>query len=243
VTNAVHPDLPDRAMVLAAGYGRRLRPLTLSVPKPLVQVAGRTLIDRTLDRLVAAGVTRAVVNLHHKAEMLEAHLRRREQPEIAFSFEEELLDTGGGVLKALDEFGDRPFLVVNSDIVWRDGFVDSLAMMAAQFDPATMDVLLLMQPTITARGYRGLGDYHMSAGGRLRRRKPPKVSAFLFAGVQLLHPRIFDGCRLEPFSLNRIYDRAEAADRLYGVRHEGDWIEVGTPEGLALAERVLREGG
>lgn len=241
MNNAVHPDLPDRAMVLAAGFGRRLQPLTLSVPKPLVQVAGRTLIDRTLDRLIAAGVSKVVVNLHHKAEMLEAHLRRRERPELVLSFEEKLLDTGGGVLKALVEFGGQPFLVVNSDIVWRDGFVDSLAMMARQFDPETMDVLLLMQPTVTALGYNGQGDYHMSAGGRLRRRKPPKVSAFLFAGVQILHPRIFEGFHLEPFSLNRIYDKAEEAGRLFGVRHEGDWIEIGTPAGLDLAEQTLRD--
>ncbi|MEC9345022.1 MAG: nucleotidyltransferase family protein [Pseudomonadota bacterium] len=228
-------------MVLAAGFGRRLRPLTLSVPKPLVQVAGQTLIDRTLDRLEAAGVRKAVVNLHYKAEMLEAHLRRRTSPEIVFSFEEQLLDTGGGVRKALVEFGDAPFIVANSDMIWRDGFVDSLATMGKRFDPARMDVLLLMQPTVTALGYRGQGDYHMAADGKLKRRKAPRVSAFLFAGVQILHPRVFEGQPIEHFSLNRIYDAAEEAGRLYGVRHDGDWIEVGTPEGMALAERVLNE--
>jgi len=237
------PGLPRTAMVLAAGLGKRLRPHTLSRPKPLVNVAGRSLIDRTLDRLEAVGVTDVVVNLHYRADMLAAHLNRRGSPNITLSHEEVLLETGGGVLKALPQLGADPFLVVNSDMIWRDGLTDTLATMGRHFDADRMDALLMMQPTIRALGYRGQGDFHMDPAGRLIRRKAPKVAPFLFSGVQILRPEVFDGMTVEPFSLNRIYDLAQEARRLFGTRHDGDWLEVGTPAGLAMAERELRRSG
>lgn len=213
------PGLPRTAMVLAAGLGKRLRPHTLSRPKPLVNVAGRSLIDRTLDRLEAVGVTDVVVNLHYRADMLGAHLNRRGSPNITLSHEEVLLETGGGVLKALPQLGADPFLVVNSDMIWRDGLTDTLAMMGRHFDADRMDALLMMQPTIRALGYRGQGDFHMDPAGRLIRRKAPKVAPFLFSGVQILRPEVFDGMTVEPFSLNRIYDLAQEAGRLLSLIH------------------------
>lgn len=240
MSNQVHPELPAQAMVLAAGYGKRLGPVTRVRPKPLVSVAGRPVIDRVLDRLSAAGVTRCVVNLHYKGEMLRAHLERRETPEIEFSHEEELLDTGGGVLNALHRFGGEPFLSVNSDTIWRDAFGDSFRRLGRAWDPERMDVLLLMQPTVTAIGYRGQGDFTMTPSGRLTRRRPGRLAPFLYAGIQILHPRIFEGLETVPFSLNLIFDRAAEAGRLYGMRHEGDWIDIGTPDGLERAEALLR---
>lgn len=237
------PGLPRTAMVLAAGLGKRLRPHTLSRPKPLVSVAGRSLIDRTLDRLEAVGVTDVVVNLHYRADMLAAHLQRRGSPNITLLHEEVLLETGGGVLNALPKLGPDPFLVVNSDMIWRDGLTDTMALMGRHFDPERMDALLMMQPTIRALGYHGQGDFHMDPAGRLIRRRAPKVAPFLFSGVQILRPEVFDGMTVEPFSLNRIYDIAQEAGRLYGTRHDGDWLEVGTPATLALAERELRRAG
>jgi len=242
------PGLPDIAMVLAAGLGTRLKPITKSVPKPLVQVAGRTLIDRVLDRLVAADVRTAIVNVHYKAEMLKAHLDRRATPDIRYSDEtDRLLDTGGGVARALPLLANgplleqRPFLVVNSDVMWRDAFVESLAVLGRRWHDDTMDALLLLQPTITADGYRGAGDFTMEPDGALLRRNELRVAPFVFAGVQILHPRLFADVPDGPFSLNLLYDRAQEAGRLYGVRHEGDWLHVGTLEGFRLAERTLIE--
>jgi MurNAc alpha-1-phosphate uridylyltransferase len=235
--------LPKIAMVLAAGRGVRLRPLTDQLPKPLVQVAGQSLIDRTLNRLVQAGVTTAVVNLHYKSEMLRAHLEKRQEhhkPDIIFSDEsEQLLDTGGGVCKALADLGDQPFIVTNSDFILRDAYIDSLAMMGTRWNDKEMDALLLMQPTVGAHGFSGRGDYGMGADGGLVRRSDQEVAPFIFAGIQILHPRLFQDCPEGPFSLNWLYDNAEEAGRLFGVRHEGDWFDVGTPDGLEVAQRLL----
>jgi MurNAc alpha-1-phosphate uridylyltransferase len=240
MTNAVHPELPDTAMVLAAGYGTRLRPLTITRPKPLIRVGGKTLIDWTLDRLAEAGVTRAVVNTHYKADMLQAHLAARDAPEIVISHEPDLLDTGGGVLNALGLLGDAPFLAVNSDMLWRDATSNALRRMGEAFDPERMDALLLLQPTIRALGYRGNGDFVMSPGGVLARRRPGRIAPFLFAGVQILTPHVFAGMQVEPFSLNRIFDGGIEAGRLYGIRHDGDWLDVGNREGLGLAEDFVK---
>lgn len=240
MTNETFPDLPDSAMVLAAGYGKRLRPLTLTTPKPLVPVAGRPLIDHALDRLKQAGIRRAVVNVHYLGYMIEAHLDGRTEPKIIISREEKLLDTGGGVLQALDHFGGQPFVVVNSDMIWRDAFNSSLERMGKGFDPERMDVLLLLQPVIHAVAYRGMGDFTMRPDGRLNRRRPGQVAPFLFTGIQLLHPRVFDGMEVEPFSLNRIYDRAIEAGRLFGVRHDGSWADVGHTAGLKAARGLLK---
>ncbi|WP_417518480.1 nucleotidyltransferase family protein [Minwuia sp.] len=240
MSNTIYPELPDTAMTLAAGYGKRLRPLTLTRPKPLVRVGGKTLIDRTLNQLVEAGITRTVVNLHYRGDMLRTHLASRDAPEIVFSEEQTLLDTGGGVLHALGDLGDRPFLVTNSDMIWTNGATNTLARMGRAFDPDTMDVLLLMQATVSAIGYRGTGDFTMRPDGRLQRRVKGRVVPFLFTGIQILHPRVFQGMLIEPFSLNRVYDRAEEAGRLFGIRHDGDWMDVGNRAGLERAENLLK---
>ena len=234
---------PVRAMVLAAGKGLRLRPITLSRPKPLVEVGGQTMLDGVLDRLAEAGAAEAVVNAHYLGQMIESHLQGRTRPRIHLSHEEALLETGGGVKKALPLLGEEPFFVINGDILWRDGKVPALRRLAEAWDGARMDALLLLQPTATAVGYEGLGDFVMDQLGRLRRREEGEVAPFLFAGLQILSPGLFAGTPDGPFSLNLIYDRALAAGRLYGLRHDGAWYHVGTPEDLALVEAALAPGG
>jgi MurNAc alpha-1-phosphate uridylyltransferase len=233
---------PAQAMVLAAGLGLRLRPLTTARPKPLIVVADRALIDRALDRLIDAGVKRAVVNLYYKPGMLRDHLAGRQGIEIVFSDEtDQLLETGGGVAKAMPELGPGPFYVVNSDIIWRDAQINSLHELARIWDDGAMDAMLLLHPTVGAIGYSGPGDFLMAADGRLKRRDARVVAPFVFTGVQILHPRLFANSPRGPFSLNVLYDRAANAGRLFGLRHQGDWMDVGTPNGLAAAERALRE--
>ncbi|MGQ0675036.1 MAG: nucleotidyltransferase family protein [Rhodospirillales bacterium] len=231
---------PARAMVLAAGMGLRLRPITDKLPKPLIEIGGRALIDRALDRLEDAGVAEAVVNTHYMAEAVERHLARRKRPAVRFSREDELLETGGGVLKALDKLGAAPFYVVNSDIAWLDGPKPALERLADAWNDARMDALLLVNSAARAADYEGSGDFFMAPGGRLRRRKPGEIAPYVFCGVQLLHPRLFAGAKPGRFSLNLLYDRAEAAGRLYAVVHDGAWYHIGTPAGLALAARALR---
>jgi MurNAc alpha-1-phosphate uridylyltransferase len=226
-------------MVLAAGLGLRLRPITASIPKPLVEVGGRTLLDRALDHLEAAGVARAVVNAHYLAEKIEAHLKPRSRPAVTVSREDELLETGGGVLKALALLGDGPFYVVNSDIAWTDGKQPALKRLAEGWDDQRMDALLLVVAKENAGDYEGGGDYFMAGDGALKRRKPGEPAPYVFTGVQLLHPRLFAGAKPGRFSLNLLYDRAEAAGRLYALRHDGAWYHIGTPAGLEQARRDL----
>ncbi|HEX9465337.1 MAG TPA: nucleotidyltransferase family protein [Alphaproteobacteria bacterium] len=230
---------PGVAMVLAAGLGKRMRPLTETMPKPLLPVAGRTLLDRVLDRLEEVPLDRVVVNLHYFRDTMTAHLAGRRTPLIELSPEVELLETGGGVKNALPKLGAPPFYVANADVLWLDGKVSALARLARAWDDATMDALLLLHPAVTAVGYDGAGDYLIDPLGRLRRRRPHEVAPFIFAGVQILHPRIFAGAPDGRFSLNLVYDRAEAAGRLWGLRHDGLWFHVGTPEGLAETEAML----
>jgi len=227
-------------MVLAAGFGTRLRPITDSLPKPMVPLRGRTLVDRALDRLEAVGVKTAVVNLHHLGDQLEAHLKKRNRPEILFSPEAEILETGGGVKKALPLLGDEPFYAVNGDVCWLDGKIPALKRLAAAWNDETMDALLLNQPITTAVGYDGwVGDFIMDSFGRLRRRREREVAPFIFAGVQILHPRLFAGAPEGAFSLNLLYNKAIEAGRLWGLRHDGEWYHIGTPEGLAEVEAEL----
>jgi MurNAc alpha-1-phosphate uridylyltransferase len=218
-------------MVLAAGLGTRLRPLTETLPKPLVEINGRSLLDHVLDRLEEAGVERVVVNTHYKAAMVAARLESRRRPRIEISHEEELLDTGGGVARALPLLGES-FFVVNADVFWLDGHDPALRRLAAAFDPCGMDAVLLMQRTATAIGYDGQGDYFVDPAGRPRRRGEREVTPFLFAGVQLLHRRLFAGVDDWVFSLVRLFDRAEAAGRLHAIVHDGEWYHIGTPAGL-----------
>jgi N-acetyl-alpha-D-muramate 1-phosphate uridylyltransferase len=225
-------------MVLAAGLGTRLRPVTDSIPKPLVEINGRPLIDHALDRLVLAGVERAVVNIHYKARMLAKHLARLDRPRIELSEEAELLDTGGGVARALPLLGEA-FFVVNGDVFWLDSKDSVLLRLAAAFDPAAMDGVLLLQRTATAVGYEGGGDYFLDPLGKPRRRREREVAPYLFAGIQLLHRRLFDAAPGRVFSLVRLFDRAEATGRLSAIVHDGEWYHVGTPEGLAATRERL----
>jgi N-acetyl-alpha-D-muramate 1-phosphate uridylyltransferase len=229
---------PVTGMVLAAGLGTRLRPITDHLPKPLVTLGGRTLLDHAIDRLAASGVERIVVNLHYKPEMIAAHLAERRSPAITLVHEGELLETGGGVFNALDALGDV-FYVVNADVFWLDGKTPALLRLAGAFDAERLDALLLLQRTATALGYEGRGDFMLDPLGRVRRRHEREVAPHLFAGVQILHKRLFDGCAPGKFSLNRLYDRAIAAGRLVAIVHDGEWYHIGTPAGLALAEARL----
>ena len=230
--------VPKTAMVLAAGLGTRLRPLTDTIPKPLVELGGRTLLDHAIDRLALVGIERVVINVHHKADQIEAALAERREPEIELSREDELLETGGGVARALKLLGET-FFVVNSDVFWLDGRDHALARLAAAFDPETTDAVLLLQRTATAVGYDGSGDYFLDPQGIARRRGEREIAPFIFSGVQLLHRRLFDAVAERRFSLNLVYDRAQRAGRLGGLVHDGEWYHVGTPEALAATRARL----
>jgi MurNAc alpha-1-phosphate uridylyltransferase len=234
------------AMVLAAGYGERMRPLTLSMPKPLVPLAGRPLVDHVLDRLAQAGVKTAVVNVHYLPDLLEAYLgaRRGKPPEIVVSDERGLLlDTGGGAKKALPVLGRGPFFIHNADSVWSEGAAPALPRMLKQWNPAAMDCLLLLAPVATSIGYGAKGDFAMAPDGKLARRGERQVVPFAFAGVSLCDERLFKDAPDGRFSLNLLWDRALAKGRLYGMRLDGTWMHVGTPEALAEAETSFEHEG
>lgn len=253
------PTVPRTAMVLAAGLGTRLRPLTDMRPKPLIEVADRTLLDRTIDRLAEAGVTRFVINLHHLADQLESHVQRRAaaDPGLDFLLSDErdaLLDTGGGIVRALPLLRDPLFFAVNADMIWLDANGNSLQALARRWAAGTgpaagagMQALLLLHPTVSARGYAGNGDFTMSGEGRLTRRGERNIAPFLYTGVQILQAGLFAGCDPGRFSLNRLYDRAIERGSLFGLRHEGLWVDAGHPDGLATARRLVsrleRDGG
>jgi MurNAc alpha-1-phosphate uridylyltransferase len=232
----------DRAMVLAAGLGTRMRPLTDTLPKPLVPVAGKALLDHVLDRLADAGVTQAVVNVHHMADAIETHLKGRTRPKIIISDERgELLDTGGGVVKALKLLGDAPFFHVNSDTIWIEGVTPNLGRLAAMFDSSEMDAVVLLAATATSIGYDGRGDFVMAPDGRLKRRGEREVVPFVYAGAAVLSPALFVDAPKGAFSLNRMFDRAIDAGRLFGLRLEGTWMHVGTPAAIKAAEAAILE--
>jgi MurNAc alpha-1-phosphate uridylyltransferase len=236
--------LPDTAMLLAAGLGKRMRPLTATRPKPLVEVAGQSLLDHALGHVRAAGVTRAVINVHYLADALEAHVRRHTHGlDIVVSDERgALLETGGGVAKALPLLGDRPFYVINTDNFWLDGPVDALRLLAHRWDDAVMDALLLVVPLARATAHGGPGDFHMDASGMLTRRQPRRVAPFVYTGVQLVSPRFLEESPTGSFSMNLLWDRAIAAKRCYGFVHQGLWCDVGSPANIAIAEDMLRHG-
>ncbi len=234
------------AMVLAAGLGERMRPLTLRMPKPLVPLAGKTLLDHVLDRLASAGVKTAIVNVHYLPDQLEAHVQGREgkPPEIVISDERGvLLNTGGGVVKALHLLGPGPFFINNADSVWSEGAAPALKRMLRKWDKERMDSLLLLAPLTTSIGYGGKGDFAMTPDGRLTRRGEGEVVPFAFAGVSLCDASLFEDAPQSPFSLNLLWDRAFAKGRLYGMRLDGRWMHVGTPEALAEAETLFEREG
>ena len=233
---------PRRAMVLAAGRGERMAPLTDTLPKPLIEVGGRALVDRVIDRLIESGVEAVAVNLHHLGNLIEDHLGRRAAggAKISFSPEDILLDTGGGVAGALPLLGREPFFVANADVMWLNGRDDALGRLAGAWDDRLMDALLLIHSTVEAHGYEGAGDFTVDPKGKLARRPQDEVAPFVFTGVQIFHPRLFEGAPDGPFSLNLLYDKAISEDRLYGVVHDGEWFHVGTPRGLEEAEAYMK---
>jgi N-acetyl-alpha-D-muramate 1-phosphate uridylyltransferase len=231
---------PSAAMILAAGLGRRMLPITEKLPKPLVRVGGMALIDRALMALSKAGVARIVVNVHHMADQLEAHLRVQKGPEIIISNEREgLLDSGGGIVNALRHLGDDPFFVVNSDSFWIEGFRPNLENMASQWDGTRMDGMLLLSGATNAVGYSGMGDFDMDPQGRLVRRDERKSAPFVYAGAAIFSPGLFAAAPQGPFSLNLLFDRALERERLFGVRLDGLWFHVGTPESIREAEEAI----
>ena len=233
---------PKRAMVLAAGLGTRMRAFNGQLPKPLVPVGGKPLIDYVLDRLAEQGVERAVVNVHHLADQIERHVAGRKTPSIVIADERsELLGTGGGVVNALPLLGDAPFFHVNSDTIWIDGVKPNLRRLADAFDPARMDALLLVAPTASSIGYSGRGDFSMSPDGRLTRRGEREVVPFVYAGAAILTPAFLAGAPAGPSSMSPMFDRAGEAGRLYGLRLEGVWMHVGTPEAIKAAEEAILE--
>ena len=231
---------PNTAMVLAAGLGTRMQPLSHTVPKPLVQVGGRALIDRCLDGLADCGIETAVVNVHHLADKVEAHLSRRTAPRILISNERDLLlETGGGIKRALPLIGPQPFVLRNSDSMWIEGVRHNLDWLMRGWDAERMDCLLLLAATVGSVGYVGRGDFFLDNDGRLERRGERNVAPFAYAGAAILHPRLFADAPDGPFSLNLLFDRAIAAGRLFGVRLDGVWISVETPAAIALAEHAI----
>ena len=233
--------VPTHAMVLAAGLGLRMRPLTQICPKPLLEVGGKTMLDQALDRLQSAGVAAVTVNTHWLPHKIEDHLANRKGLKINISREEELLETGGGILKALPFLGDQAFYVVNADVVWRDASIPALHRLARVWDDKKMDALLMLTATVRATGYGGDGDFMMDSLGELTRRPERQIAPYVFTGVQILHPRLFRDAPSGSFSINRLYDRALEAGRLYGIAHDGDWYHVGTPDAIDIADAEILE--
>ena len=240
---AIDVVVPEAGMVLAAGLGKRMRPLTATRPKPLIEVAGRTLLDRALDHLVTAGVRRAVVNTHYFADQIDAHLKGRAgNLDIRLSDERgKLLETGGGVTKALPLLNCDPFYVVNSDNLWIDGSSDTLKQLAQRWDPTQMDALLLLVPLARATGYEGRGDFHMDSAGHIRKRAEHRVAPYVFSGVSLMARAPFTAQPVEPFSMWRIWEPLLTKRRLYGVVHQGLWFHVGTPAAVTETETLLAD--
>jgi MurNAc alpha-1-phosphate uridylyltransferase len=229
------------AMVLSAGLGTRMAPANRALPKPLIPLQGKALIDHVLDRLAEAGIERAVVNLHHRADLIEKHVSRRKAPAIAFSDEREaLLDTGGGVKKALRLLGSGPFLIQNADSVWIEGVGSNLGRLVEAWNDASMDCLMMLALSTDGVGYQGRGDFALDSDGRIRRRRvEQEIVPFAFTGVSIAHPRLFEASPQGAFSLNLVWNQAIAAGRAFGMRMEGVWMHVGTPEALAQAEQCL----
>ncbi len=239
----VPAQVPETAMIMAAGLGKRMRPLTATRPKPLIEVAGQSLLDHVLERLRGSGVKKAVVNVHYLAESVEAHLATRPHGlEIAISDERDcLLETGGGLVKAAPLITSDPFIAVNSDNLWVDGPADTLRLLASQWDDARMDALLLLVPLARAQGHKGMGDFHMERSGRLRRRQRSHVAPFVYTGVQMLSKRLLRDAPEGPFSTNILWDRAIEEGRCFGAVHQGLWFDVGTPGAIPTTEAALQD--
>lgn len=233
--------IPSKAFILAAGLGTRLRPYTDHTPKPLVEVTGKSLLSRILDHLETAGTTEAVINSHYLAEQITDHLRERKTPKTVISHETEILDTGLGIKRALGHFGDEAFYIINGDALWSDGPAESaLARLAKTWNPEIMDILLLLQPVNTMTLTQGVGDYDIESGGRARRAKN-KDGTYMFTGVRLNHPRIFQNTPETPFSYLTLMDRAQAQGRLHALVHDGSWHHISTPLDLDNVNEAFRK--
>lgn len=237
----VPAEVPHTAMIMAAGLGKRMRPLTATKPKPLIEVAGRALLDHVLERLSAAGVKKVVVNVHYLADAVEAHLATRAHGlEIVISDERKLLmETGGGLVKAEPLIDSDPFLAINSDNLWIDGPADTLKLLASHWDDSKMDALLLLVPLARAENHKGMGDFHMDRTGRLRRRAKSHVAPFVFTGIQMISKRLLRDAPEGPFSTNVLWNRAIEEGRCFGAVHQGLWFDVGTPKSITMTEATL----
>ena len=235
--------VPRTAMIMAAGLGKRMRPLTATKPKPLIEVGGKALLDHVLEKLRTAGVGKVVVNVHYLADALEAHLATRPHGlEVVISDERSLLlETGGGLVKAAPLIDCDPFLALNSDNLWIDGPADTLKLLASHWDDKKMDALLLLVPLARAQNHRGIGDFHMDRQGRLRRRDKSRVAPFVFTGIQILSKRLLRDAPTGPFSTNVLWNRAIAEGRCFGAVHQGLWFDVGTPRSIKLTEATLED--
>ncbi len=238
----VPAEVPKTAMVMAAGLGKRMRPLTATKPKPLIEVAGKSLLDQVLDHLRTAGVRKVVVNVHYLADAVEAHLANGSHGlEIVISDERgQLLETGGGLIKAEPLIDADPFLAVNSDNFWVDGPADTLKLLASHWDDERMDALLLLVPLARAENHRGMGDFHMDRTGRLRRRERSRVAPFVFTGIQMISKRLLRDAPDGPFSTNVLWNRAIEEGRCFGAVHQGLWFDVGTPKSIKMTETALQ---
>ncbi len=235
--------VPHTAMIMAAGLGKRMRPLTATRPKPLVEVKGKALLDHVLEKLRAAGVKKVVVNVHYLADSLEAHLATRAHGlEVAISNERDLLlETGGGLIKAEPLIDSDPFLALNSDNLWIDGPADTIKLLASQWEDSRMDALLLLVPQARALGHKGIGDFHMDRSGRIRRRERSHVAPFVFTGIQMISKRLLRDAPDGPFSTNILWDRAIEEGRAFGAVHQGLWFDVGTPQSIPFTEAALED--
>jgi MurNAc alpha-1-phosphate uridylyltransferase len=227
-------------MIMAAGFGTRMRPLTNTIPKPLVKVQGRALIDHVMDRLVAAGVKTIVVNIHYMGDQIKAHVEKRKDVEIIISDETDtILDSGGGIFKALPHFKGEPFFHANADTVWVEGASHALERLKAAWKPSEMDALMLLASTVTTVCYDGRGDFMMDADGRLSRVPEGRISPFVWMSMEILHPRLFDGVTPGKFSINPLWDKAIAKGRLFGQRLDGVWMHIDRPEAVKQSEEYL----
>ncbi|MDQ3482236.1 MAG: nucleotidyltransferase family protein [Pseudomonadota bacterium] len=239
----IDAQVPGTAMVMAAGLGKRMRPLTATRPKPLIDVAGKPLLDHLLERLKAAGVGKVVVNVHYLAEAIEAHLKKSPHGlDVVISDERSLLlETGGGLVKAGPLIDCDPFLAVNSDNLWVDGPADTLQLLASGWDDKKMDALLLLVPHARAENHGGRGDFHLDRTGRLRRRERSRVAPFVYTGIQMLSKRLLEGAPEGPFSTNVLWDKAIETGRCFGAVHHGLWFDVGTPQAIKATELILED--
>jgi len=232
---------PTKAFVAAAGLGKRMRPLTATTPKPLIEVCGKALIDYGLDALAKAGAKEAIVNVHYIADLVEVHVSKRKTPHIIISDERDgLLETGGGTLKALPHLGEDAFYYLNADSIWIEGVKPNFSYLAEMWNNETMDGLLLLSSTVKAVGFEGMGDFTMDPDGRLQRRKENVAAPYVYASAAIFHPRLFEGAPDGKFSLNVLFDRAIEAGRLFGAHMDGIWLHVGTPKAIAAAERAIK---